>query len=77
LGAPNPNFALKLWETGSSIGENFGCPWKIFKGTSMILPSKYEKDQIRNGGEIRGQIWGSKFLITPTIKCMGKMLEAF
>jgi len=52
LGAPKPIFALKLWETGSSFGENFGGEWKYENGRpSGDLPSmKIWKGSDKNWG---------------------------
>jgi len=47
------------------------------KRPSGDLPSlKTWERSNRNGGEIRGPKWGSKFLITPALSSTGKTLVA-
>jgi len=73
LGAPNPNFALQIRGKRKSFGESLDGGWKTFW---VFHPWKFGKDPTRNGGEIKGQIWGFKLLITPALSSTRKTLDA-
>jgi len=73
------NLPFKLGEIGSNFGGSFdgACDgrWKTpLQG--VFHPWKFGKGPTRNGGDIGGPKWGSKFLITPALSPTRKTLDA-
>ena len=74
-GAPNPKFALQIGGNRINFGGSFDWGWKTSQGP--YIPESMEKIHAGVGEKLGVQIWGHKLLITHSLKCIRRALEAF